>query len=82
MGYPQPKAMLGLRPRRSGPGAALSRPVRSCGGRADPSQTLYVRIVQEWAATLTGPFDWADWPLDHYVFGEAFTSPLSTDGIS
>jgi len=27
--------------------------------------------VQEWAATLTGPFDWADWPLAPYIFGEA-----------
>jgi hypothetical protein len=43
---------------------------------ADLSQALYVRIVQEWAATLSGPFDWADWPLDHYVFSEAFHESL------
>ena len=37
---------------------------------------LYVTIVQEWVQTLTGPFDWADWPLDRYIFGEAFHQHL------
>jgi hypothetical protein len=32
--------------------------------------------VQQWITTLTGPFDWADWPLGHYVFGETFHTSL------
>ena len=44
--------------------------------RTGVQQTLHAQIVREWAATLTGPFDWGDWPLAHYVFGEAFHMPL------
>lgn len=40
------------------------------------SPTLDVKIVQAWVQTLTGLFDWANWPLDRYVFGEAFHEPL------
>jgi hypothetical protein len=39
-------------------------------------QTLYVLIVNQWAQTLAGPFDWANWPLDRYVFGERFHEQL------
>jgi hypothetical protein len=42
----------------------------------DLQQTLYVLIVQQWARTLTGPYDWGDWPLGGYFFGEAFHKPL------
>jgi hypothetical protein len=44
--------------------------------QADLWQTLYVLIVNEWAQTLAGPFDWANWPLDRYVFGERFHEQL------
>lgn len=33
-------------------------------------------IVQQWASILTGPFDWADWPLGPYFFSEAFLDDL------
>jgi hypothetical protein len=42
----------------------------------DLQQTLYVLIVQQWAQTLTGPYDWANWPLDRYVFSDAFLGEL------
>jgi hypothetical protein len=44
--------------------------------QADLWQTLYVLIVNQWAQTLAGPFDWANWPLDRYVFGERFHEQL------
>ena len=58
------------------PGPPRPTGKHSATAPADLQQTLDVRIVQEWARTLTDSFDWADWPLDHYVFGEAFHEPL------
>ena len=69
------RGRAGLCPFLSGPPQSSDkRAARS--GPADLSQTLHVKIVQEWTATLTGPFDWGDWPLDRYVFGEAFHQSL------
>ena len=45
-------------------------------------QTLHVLIVQQWTETLTGPFDWADWPLDQYVFREAFYERLELRNLN
>jgi hypothetical protein len=42
----------------------------------DLPSTLYVLIVQQWVQTLTGPFDWANWPLGHYIFSDAFLGNL------
>jgi hypothetical protein len=42
----------------------------------DLPRTLYVKIVQEWVQTLTGPFDWGNWPLDRYVFSDSFLPNL------
>jgi len=47
---------------------------------------LPVKIVQEWIQTLTDPFDWGEWPLGRYLFGEAFhrhlDNPQSLDNIA
>ncbi|HEY3830461.1 MAG TPA: hypothetical protein VGL57_14805 [Solirubrobacteraceae bacterium] len=53
-----------------------SRQTGECADLTDLQQTLYVKIVQEWVQTLTGPFDWANWPLDRYVFSETFHQHL------
>ena len=45
-------------------------------GPPDLQQTLSVLIVRQWAETLTGEFDWGDWPLARYRFSEAFPNGL------
>jgi hypothetical protein len=46
------------------------------GWPIDLPGTLYIQVVQQWVQTLTGPFDWANWPLDRYVFSDALLGSL------
>ncbi len=45
-------------------------------GPPDLQQMLSVLIVRQWAETLTGEFDWGDWPLVRYCFSDAFLGEL------
>lgn len=39
-------------------------------------EALCLVITQQWTQTLTGPYDWGDWPLGRYVFGDEFLRDL------
>ena len=55
------------------PGPPLGAAKRVPKGRqTDLPRALDTLIVQRWVQTLTGPFDWANWPLGHYIFSDAF----------
>jgi hypothetical protein len=69
-----PDGRAGRDPFSSGPPRLINE--HAATAPTELQQTLYVRIVQAWTATLIGPFDWAEWPLDHFVFSEAFHEPL------
>jgi hypothetical protein len=48
-------------------------PVESdASGPPELQEALYLLITQQWVQTLTGPYDWGNWPLGRYVFGEKF----------
>lgn len=64
-----------LRP-SPGPPQSSDEPALACA--EDLSQTLYVRIVRQWTETLADVFDWAEWPLHHFVFGDRFHEPLES----
>lgn len=38
----------------------------------DVRETLDLMIVQQWVKTLSGPFDWASWPLARYTISDEF----------
>jgi hypothetical protein len=40
---------------------------------------LDVMIVQQWAQTLAGSYDWGIWPLARYTFSDAFLRHLDGD---
>lgn len=45
-------------------------------GLPELQEALYLLITQQWVQTLTGPYDWGNWPLSRYVFGDEFLRDL------
>jgi hypothetical protein len=46
------------------------------GESENPVKALQILMIQKWTATLEDSFDWGEWPLLRYTFGEDFLDRL------
>lgn len=73
-GPPQPSLLRLSSVELQVPSARLGTVARST--KHALQSTLYVLVAQQWVRTLTGPYDWENWPLAPYVFSEMFLRNL------